>query len=121
MAYRSSKNLATGHGLVFTSAALVTSAIVHVTRSDIPFLQAAGPDILWRVLVSTGVISLINFVLSGVVMLALILGRSSWVGMFAGIGYFFVDFAIGGLGSGSAFGIENAYQYTVIYRAISIM
>jgi ABC-type transport system involved in multi-copper enzyme maturation permease subunit len=109
------------YGLVFTSAALMTSAIVHITHSEIPFFQAAGSDILWRVLLSTGVISLINFVLSGIVMLGLVLGRSSWVGMFAGLGYFFIDFTIGGLGSGSAFGLDNAYLFTVIYRAISIM
>ena len=109
------------YGLVFTSAALATSAIVHITQSDIPFIEAAGRDIYLRVLGSTGVISLINFVLSGIVMLALVLGRSSWFGMLAGMGYFFIDFFIGGIGSGSVLGVEDAYRYTVTYRAISIM
>ena len=31
-------------------------------------------------------------------MLALVLGRSSWLGMLAGLGYFMFDFSIGGLG-----------------------
>ncbi len=109
------------YGLVFTATALVTSAIVHITQSDIPFLEAAGGDILWRVLGTTGVISLINFVLSGIVMLGLVLGRSSWFGMLAGMGYFFIDFFIGGIGSGSVLGVKDAYRYTVTFRAISIM
>jgi hypothetical protein len=54
-------------------------------------------------------------------MLALVLGRSSWIGMLAGIGTFFLDFFVGGIGSGSVFGVHNAYQYTVTYHAISIM
>ena len=121
-----SKTLATvlasfAYGLVFTSSAIASSAITHTAHSEIPVLQAAGSDILWRVLGSTGVISLINFVLSGIVMLALVLGRNSWVGMLAGLGYFFIDFFVGGVGSGSVFGVEDAYRYTVIFRAISIM
>jgi ABC-type transport system involved in multi-copper enzyme maturation permease subunit len=109
------------YGLVFTATALVTSAIVHIAHSDLPFFQAAGGDILWRVLGATGVISLINLVLSGIVMLGLVLGRSSWFGMLAGMGYFFIDFFIGGIGSGNILGIEDAYRYTVTFRAISIM
>jgi ABC-type transport system involved in multi-copper enzyme maturation permease subunit len=69
---------------------------------------------------ATGLIGLVNFVLSGVVMLALVLGRSSWVGMLFGLGYFFGDFIIGGLGSGSVLGVIDAYRYTVTYHAISI-
>jgi ABC-type transport system involved in multi-copper enzyme maturation permease subunit len=69
---------------------------------------------------ATGVIGLVNFVLSGVVMLALVLGRSSWVGMLAGLGYFFGDFIIGGLGSGSVLGVNDVYRCTVAYHAISI-
>jgi ABC-type transport system involved in multi-copper enzyme maturation permease subunit len=109
------------YGLVFTTTALLSSAVVHITHSDIPFFEAAGGDIIWRVLGSTGVVSLINFVLSGIVMLALVLGRSSWIGMLAGIGIFFLDFFIGGIGSGRVFGVDDAYRYTVTFRAISIM
>jgi len=109
------------YGLAFTSTGLITSAIVHVSHSEIPLPEAAGSDIVWRVFLATCVISLINFVLSGVVMLGLVLGRTSWVGLFAGLGYFFLDFFVGGIGSGSLLGVEDAYRYTVIYRAISIM
>jgi ABC-type transport system involved in multi-copper enzyme maturation permease subunit len=108
-------------GLTFTSTALVTSAIIHDIHSEVPILEAAGSDIIWRVFLATCVISLINFVLSGVVMFGLVLGRTSWVGLFAGLGYFFLDFFVGGIGSGSILGIQDAYRYTVIYRAISIM
>jgi ABC-type transport system involved in multi-copper enzyme maturation permease subunit len=108
-------------GLAFTSTGLITSVIVHVSHSEIPLLEAAGSDIVWRVFMATCVISLINFVLSGVVMLGLVLGRTSWVGLFAGLGYFFLDFFVGGIGSGRLLGVEDAYRYTVIYRTISIM
>ena len=40
--------------------------------------------------------------------------------MLAGLGYFFGDFIVGGLGSGSVLGINDAYRYTVVYHAISI-
>jgi ABC-type transport system involved in multi-copper enzyme maturation permease subunit len=86
----------------------------------VPFVEAAGADIFWRLLGATGVIGLVNFVLSGVVMLALVLGRSSWVGMLAGLGYFFGDFIVGGIGSGRVLGVNAAYRYTIAYHAISI-
>lgn len=108
------------NGLVFMIAAFVSTFVVHVTYSSVPFIEAAGEDIFWRLLGATGVIGLVNFVLSGVVMLALVLGRSSWVGMLAGLGYFFGDFIVGGLGSGSVLGVNDAYRYTVAYHAISI-
>jgi ABC-type transport system involved in multi-copper enzyme maturation permease subunit len=101
-------------------AAFASTYVVHVTYSDVPFVEAAGGDIFWRLLGATGVIGLVNFVLSGVVMLALVLGRSSWVGMLAGLGYFFGDFIVGGFGSGSVLGVNDAYRYTLAYYAISI-
>jgi len=101
-------------------AVFVSTFVVHVTYSDVPFFEAAGEDILWRLMGATGVIGLANFVLSGVVMLALVLSRSSWVGMLAGPSYFFGDFIIGGLGSGDVLGVDDAYRYTVAYHAISI-
>jgi ABC-type transport system involved in multi-copper enzyme maturation permease subunit len=108
------------NGFVFMIAAFASTYVVHSIYSDVPFIEAAGEDIIWRLLGSTGVIGLVNFVLSGVVMFALVLGRSSWVGMLAGLGFFFGDFIIGGLGSGSVLGANDAYRYTVAYHAISI-
>ncbi|NIM95935.1 MAG: ABC transporter permease subunit [Anaerolineales bacterium] len=109
------------YGFVFIVAGLFSSFFVHTSFSDVPFLDAAGRDIFWRSLGATGVIGLVNFVLSAIVMLALVLGRSSWIGMIAGLGYFFADFVVGGLGSGKVLGIDNAFQYTVTYYAISIL
>ncbi len=108
------------YGLVFMMAALASTYVVHVAASDVPFYEAAGKDILWRLMGATGVIGLANFVLSGIVMLALVLSRSSWVGMLAGLGYCFGDFAVAGIGSGSLLGVDDAYRYTVAYHAISI-
>ena len=108
------------YGLVFLTTALVSTYVVHAAASDVPFFEAAGKDILWRLIGATGVIGLGNFVLSGVVMLALVLSRSSWVGMLAGLGYFFGDFIVGGFGSGSVLGVGDAYRYTIAYHAISI-
>lgn len=108
------------NGLVFMAAALLSTFVVHLMHSDVPFFEAAGEDILLRLIGSMGVIGLVNFVLSGIVMLALVLGRSSWVGMLAGLGYFFADFIVGGLGSGKLSGVEDAYRYTIAYHAISI-
>ena len=108
------------NGLVFMLAAILSTYVVHITNSDVPFSEAAGIDIFWRLLGATGVIGLVNFVLSGIVMLALVIGRSSWVGMLVGLGYFFGDFIIGGVGSGGVLGVEDAYRYTVVYHAISI-
>jgi ABC-type transport system involved in multi-copper enzyme maturation permease subunit len=108
------------NGLVFMVAAFASTFVVHITYSSVPFFEAAGEDILLRLMGATGIIGLINFVLSGVVMLALVLGRNSWVGMLAGLGYFFGDFIVGGLGSGSVLGVNDAYRYTVAYHAISI-
>ena len=108
------------YGLVFIATAFLSTYVVHVLYSEVPFLEAAGRDILWRLILSTGVIGLDNFVLSGVVMLALVLSRSSWGGMLAGLGYFFGDIIVGGLGSGSVLGMDTAYRYTLAYHAISI-
>lgn len=108
------------NGLVFMIAAFAATFVVHITYSTVPFSEAAGSDILLRLLGATGLIGLVNFVLSGVVMLALVLGRSSWTGMLAGLGYFFGDFIVGGIGSGSVLGVNDAYRYTIMYHAISI-
>ncbi len=108
------------NGLVFMIAAFASTFVVHIKFSTVPFSEAAGADIIWRFVGATGVIGLVNFVLSGVVMVALVLGRNSWAGMLAGLGYFFADFFVGGLGSGSLLGVNDAYRYTIAYHAISI-
>lgn len=108
------------NGLVFMIAAFASTFVVHIKYSTVPFVEAAGADIFWRLMGATVVIGLFNFVLSGVVMLALVLGRSSWVGMLAGLGYFFGDFIVGGMGSGTVLGLNDAYRYTIAYHAISI-
>ena len=109
------------NGFAYLGSAMIATYIGHTSYSDVPFLEAAGQDILWRVLSAMGVILLINFVLSGIVMLALVLGRSSWVGMFAGLGYFFSDFIVGGVGSGQVLGLDDAYLYTITYYSVSIL
>ena len=108
------------NGLVFIIAAFASTSVVHIIYSAVPFVEAAGADIFWRLLGGTVVIGLVNLVLSGAVMLALVLGRSSWAGMLAGLGYFFFDFIVGGLGSGSVLGVHDAYRYTIAYHAISV-
>jgi ABC-type transport system involved in multi-copper enzyme maturation permease subunit len=108
-------------GFTFIGFALLATAIAHHQMSDTPLFEAAGGNFLWRALGAGGVVGLVNFVLSGIVMLALVLGRSSWVGMLGGIGSFFLDFFIGGIGSGSVLGAEDAYRYTITYHAVSIM
>jgi ABC-type transport system involved in multi-copper enzyme maturation permease subunit len=108
-------------GFTFIGFALLSSIIAHLRISDIPLFDAAGGDLLFRALGAGSVIGLVNFVLSGIVMLALVLGRSSWIGMLGGIGSFFLDFFIGGIGSGSVFGVEDAYRYTITYHAVSIL
>ena len=112
---------ALANGLVYMTGGMVATFIVHAASSSVPFFEAAGEDILWRALGATGVIGLVNFVLSGIVMLALVLGQSSWIGMLAGLGYFFSDFFVGGVGSGSVLGVDDAYRYTVTYHALSIL
>lgn len=120
-----SKSLATlGAALVYGFAYLAAGALsiycAHALSGPAPFFQAAGGAILWRMLGAVGVIGLFNFALSGVVLLALVLGRSSWFGMLAGLGYFFVDFFFIALGSGFVLGIE-VYRYSLSYYTISLL
>jgi ABC-type transport system involved in multi-copper enzyme maturation permease subunit len=108
------------NGLVFIIASFASTSVFHMVYSTVPLAEAAGAHIFWRLLGATVVIGLVNFVLSGVVMVALVLGRNSWAGMLAALGYFFADFIVGGLGSGSFLGVKDAYRYTIAYHAISI-
>jgi ABC-type transport system involved in multi-copper enzyme maturation permease subunit len=105
---------------VYVSAGMVAVAIVHLTSGGPPFFEAAGGDILWRGLASVGMVGVVTFVLSGIVMLAVVLGRSSWAGMLAGLGYFFADFIIGGFGLGDFLGIADPHHYTMTYHALSV-
>jgi len=109
------------YGMVFIASVVASTLIAHLIIGDVPLFEAIGKHFLWRALGAAGVIGLVNFDLSAIVILALILGRNSWMGMLAGIGSFFLDFSIGGIGSGSILGVEDAYRYTITYHAISIM
>jgi ABC-type transport system involved in multi-copper enzyme maturation permease subunit len=109
------------NGVAYISGALLASSIVHLRLSDIPFFEAAGSDILWRTLGAIGVVGLIGFVLAGIVMLAMVLGRNSWIGMLAGMGYFAGDFFVGGLGPADILGIRSAYRYAITYHALGIL
>ena len=108
------------NSFVFLTSAMASAYVAQTTFSDVPFFEAAGRGILWRGLGAIGVVGLVNFVLSGIVILALVLGKSSWMGMLAGLGVFFADFFIAGVGSGSVLGVDNAYQVTIGYYAISL-
>jgi ABC-type transport system involved in multi-copper enzyme maturation permease subunit len=108
------------NGIVFIAAGMVSIAIVHIKSDSAPFFAAAGEDILWRAMGASMVVGLVNFVLSGAVMIGLVLGRNSWMGMLTGLGYFIADFFVGGIGSGSVFGVKDAYRYTFTYHALSI-
>lgn len=104
----------------FMAAGLAATAVVHTQVSDVPFFEAAGSDIIWRSLGGVGVAVLFNAVLSGIVLLALVIGRSTWAGMLAGLGYFTADFAVGVFGAGELFGVEKAYSYALTYYGISL-
>lgn len=109
------------NGLAYIAGGLISTLIVHLTHSDMPFFTAAGEDILWRLLGEVMVVCMVGFISSGIVMLALVLWRSAWVGMLAGIGYFFVDFFFGGLGLLNWSGFERLYQYSFTYYALSML
>ena len=94
---------------------------VHTISNSPPFFEAAGVAVLWQALGAVGVVGLVNFVLTGVVMVALVLGRNSWIGLVAGLGYFCGDFYVGALGSGDILGIKTTYRYTFSYYALSIL
>jgi ABC-type transport system involved in multi-copper enzyme maturation permease subunit len=105
---------------VYVSAGMVAVATVHLTRGGPPFFEAAGGNILWRGIASVGMVGVVTFVLAGIVMLAVVLGRSSWTGMLAGLGYFFADFIVGGIGIGGLLGIADPHHYTMTYYALSV-
>ena len=108
---------ALANGLAYMSSGLMVTWIAHVTYSDLPLIEAAGADLLRRAVGAVLVVGLVGFVSSGVVMLALVLGRSSWMGMLGGLGYFLADFYVGGLWLGET----EWYLYTVSYHALTIL
>jgi ABC-type transport system involved in multi-copper enzyme maturation permease subunit len=85
--------------------------------SDVPLAEAAGAHLGWRALGGVGAIGLTGFVFAGVVMLGLVVGRSSWMGMLVGLGSFIVDFYFGSLSTADT----GVYRYTTIYHARSLL
>jgi len=109
------------NGLCYMGGALSSSSLVHMRISDVPFFEAAGNEIFIRIFGAIGVIWLVGLVSVSVVMLGLVLGRSAWIGMLAGLGYFCADFILGGLASTDAFGVENIFRFTFTYHALGIL
>jgi ABC-type transport system involved in multi-copper enzyme maturation permease subunit len=109
------------YGAVYIAGALLSASIVHISISDIPLFDAVGDDLLWRILGAIAVIGIVEFVASGIVMIALVLWRSSWAGMLAGLGYFFIDLFLGGMGPADLLGIRRIYRYTIMYNTRGIL
>jgi ABC-type transport system involved in multi-copper enzyme maturation permease subunit len=105
------------YGLAYVSSALLATTVAHIALSDVPLALAAGNDLLLRALGAVGVIGLTSFVFNSVVMLALVLGRSSWVGMLAGLGTFMADFYVGVLNISDT----PAQRYAVTHHARSLL
>ena len=105
------------NGFAYMVGGLLATSLAHAAYSNVPLLEAAGHNLLWRALGAVLVIGLTGFVSTGVVMLALVLGRSSWVGMLAGLGSFLGDFYVGGLRMADT----DAYRYSVTYHALSLL
>lgn len=95
--------------------------VSHTMLSDTPFFEAAGHDIFWRALGVTLVIAVVGYVSAGAVMLALVLGRTSWAGMLGGLGYFLGDFMLGGIGVANVRWLEGVHRYTFSYYALSLL
>lgn len=108
---------ALANGFAYMTGGLLAASLAHSAYSSVPLLEAAGHDLLWRALEVVLVIGLTGFVSAGVVMLALVLGRSSWIGMLAGLGFFLVDFSVGGLRMAGT----DVYDHTVSYHALSLL
>ncbi len=105
------------NGCAYMAGGLLSVFLAHVAFGSVQLLEAASHDLLWRALGVVLVIGLTGFVSSGIVMLALVLGRSSWVGMLAGLGSFLGDFYVGGLRMTHT----DVYRYTISYHALSML
>jgi ABC-type transport system involved in multi-copper enzyme maturation permease subunit len=108
---------ALANGLAYMTSGVLAASLAHLAYSDVPLAEAAGANLVWRALGVVMVLGLTGFVAAGVVMLALVLGRSAWIGMLAGLGGFLGDFIVGGL----RFVQTTAYRYTVSYHALSLL
>jgi ABC-type transport system involved in multi-copper enzyme maturation permease subunit len=108
---------ALANGLAYMASGVLAASLAHLAYSDVPLAEAAGADLVWRALGVVMVLGLTGFIAAGVVMLALVLGRSAWIGMLAGLGAFLGDFFVGGL----RFVQTEAYRYTVSYHALSLL
>ncbi len=109
------------NGICYMGGALLASSVVHLRLSDVPLSESAGSDLYFRAVGVIGVVCLVGFVAVSVVMLALVLGRSAWVGMLAGLGYFSGDFILGGLSSTDVFGIKDIFRFTFTYHALGML
>ena len=105
------------NGSAYISGALLATVVAHAALSDVPLAEAAGANLVWRALGGVGVVCLTGFAFTGVVMLGLVVGRSSWTGMLAGVGSFMVDFYYGSLSTADT----DVHRYTVIYHARSLL
>jgi ABC-type transport system involved in multi-copper enzyme maturation permease subunit len=110
-------SVALANGLAYMAGGLLTIAVFQRLYSDTPFFEAAGRDVLVRAAGAVGIIGLVGFVSAGTVMVALVLGRASWVGLLAGIGLFLGDFYVGGFRMAGG----DAYRHTVTYNALSLL
>jgi ABC-type transport system involved in multi-copper enzyme maturation permease subunit len=104
-------------GLAHASAALLATCVGHAVLSDVPLAQVAGADLLRRALAAALVSGLAGLALAGVVNMALVAGRNSWVGVLAGIGCFLGDSMM----YGSANPAGRIYQYSLTYHAGSLL
>jgi ABC-type transport system involved in multi-copper enzyme maturation permease subunit len=108
---------ALANGLAYMTSGVLAASLAHLAYSDMPLAEAAGANLVWRALGVVMVLGLTGFVAAGVVMLALVLGRSAWIGMLAGLGGFLGDFFVGGLRLVQT----TAYRYTMSYHALSLL
>lgn len=108
---------ALANGCAYMAGTLLATIAAHLVLSDVPLREAAGVGLGWRALEAVGVVGLVGFCYAGVVVLALVVGRSAWVGMLAGLGVFLVDFFLGGLGVFRT----DLYRYTVSYHTLSLL
>ncbi len=108
---------ALANGLAYMTSGVLAASLAHLAYSDVPLAEAAGANLVWRALGAVVVLGLTGFVAAGVVMLTLVLGRSAWIGMLAGLGAFLGDFFVGGLRLVQT----TACRYTVSYHALSLL
>jgi ABC-type transport system involved in multi-copper enzyme maturation permease subunit len=109
------------NGLAYIFMALLATTVGHFSLSSIPLPEAAGENLVWRALGAVGVILLVELVCSGVVMLALVAGRNAWAGILGGLGFFFIEYFLGGMGPAELLGVQDIYRYTITYRALGLL